>query len=63
MNQMTLSRPRAKSSFLLNKVVMLFLAVGLFFAGTGFRHQFNTMVYGGGSGPQIVATYDGIRPQ
>jgi hypothetical protein len=59
MNQMTLSRPRAKSSSLLNKAVILFLTAGLFFAGTGFRSQFSTMVYGGGSGPQIVATYDG----
>jgi len=60
MNQMTLSRPRWKSSFLSSKPVVLFLAVALFFVGTGFRtHQFSTMVYGGGSGPQIVATYDG----
>ncbi len=59
MNQMTLSRPRWKSSFLLSKPVILFFAVALFFAGTGFRAKFNTMVYGGGSGPQIVATYDG----
>jgi len=59
MNQMTLSRPRVKSSFLLNKMVVLFLAMGLFLVGTGYRNHFSTMVYGGGSGPQIVATYDG----
>ena len=41
------------------KSAVLCLMVGLFFVGTGFREKFNTMVYGGGSGPQIVATYDG----
>ena len=59
MNQMTLSHPRAKSSFLLNKAVVFFLTAALFFAGTSFRTHFRTMSYGGGSGPQIVATYDG----
>jgi hypothetical protein len=41
------------------KSAVLCLTVGLFFIATGFRTQFRTMTYGGGSGPQIVATYDG----
>jgi len=37
-----------------------FLTLVLFLVGTGFRTtRSGTLHYGGGSGPQIVATYDG----
>jgi hypothetical protein len=54
MNQATWTQ-----SNVLRKMFVLFLTAGLFLTGTSYRAKFNYMVYGGGSGPQIVATYDG----
>jgi hypothetical protein len=43
------------------KMAVFCLTAALLFTGTSFRPKTfgGTMTYGGGSGPQIVATYDG----
>lgn len=45
----------------LTQRMALCLTLVLFLIGTGFRTAGGTLQYGGGSGPQIVATYDGYN--